>query len=90
LHSTLADAALRERLAGLLQGLAVDTRERKVQVQDGQVWLAMTALGSAPQGPAFVRAVRAFDREVRPVGHVLALTGPWPPFTFADVEDAPA
>jgi hypothetical protein len=89
-HAALVDEALRERLVAVLRRLAVDTRELTVPAQDRRVWLAVTVLVSAAQGPAFVRAVRAFDRELRPAGHVLTLTGPWPPFTFADSAHARA
>ena len=38
------------------------------------------------RNPAFVRAVRTADRDLRAGGHELALTGPWPPFSFATTE----
>jgi hypothetical protein len=83
------DEAVRAPVVALVRGLAIDTRERPLPA-DGRVWLDLAVLVPAARGPAFVRAVRAFDREIRAGGHELALTGPWPPFTFATEQDEPA
>lgn len=84
-----ADEAVRGHVVALVRGLAIDTRERPLPSEDSRVWLDLAVLVPAARGPAFVRAVRAFDRELRAGGHELALTGPWPPFTFATGHDDP-
>lgn len=85
-----ADEAVRGHVVALVRGLAIDTRERPLPSEGSRVWLDLAVLVPAARGPAFVRAVRAFDRELRAGGHELALTGPWPPFTFATGHDDPA
>lgn len=77
------EVGIRAQVMSLVQRLAVDARERPLPIDDEHVWLELAVLVPAGGGPAFVRAVRTFDRELRPAGHQLTLTGPWPPFTFA-------
>lgn len=77
------ESSLRVQVMSFVQRLSVDARERPLPLDDGDVWLELAVLVPAGEGPAFVRAVRTLDRELRPAGHQLTLTGPWPPLTFA-------
>jgi hypothetical protein len=80
------EAAPRAQVLALIGPRAVDVRERPRQAAPGRVWLDLAVLVPALEGPAFVRAVRTADRDLRAGGHELALTGPWPPFSFATTE----
>jgi hypothetical protein len=82
----LVDNVVRTQVIALVRRLAVDALERPVPTGAGALWLDLAVLVGASDGASFVRAVRAFDREVRARGHELALTGPWPPFTFATAD----
>jgi hypothetical protein len=63
---------------------ADDVRTRPLPADGGRVWLDVAALVPVARAQAFVRDMRALDREVRREGHEIILTGPWPPFTFID------
>ena len=67
-----------------VQALAEATRTRPVPPEAGRVWLDLSALVPVTRSQAFVRMIRALDRELRPQGHEITLTGPWPPFAFID------
>lgn len=89
----LADAPLRAQVLALIGTRAIEVRERPLPTGEARVWLDLAVLVPAVEGPAFVRAVRTADRDLRAGGHELALTGPWPPFTFAtdgELPDLPA
>lgn len=72
------------RLDGPLVELAVDSRRRLLRTP--RLLLSAVYLVAREQAPAFAERAHAIV-ERRPEGLEVLATGPWPPYSFAELED---
>jgi hypothetical protein len=78
----------RDRAFSRLAALAVDARERSIPVSGSAIWLDGAFLVPIASASVFKSEVQRMARELRPRGHDVTLTGPWPPYSFLDESNA--